>query len=423
MNQKQLLNLLLFAVVLGSAWLLLRHREGSTWVPDRTVAGGKLLGDFPVNDITQIVLRQGSNSVSLVKKEDVWQVNERSGYPADFNRIRDFLLKVKDLKVVQSDTVGASQWTRLGLDAAADGPRAPVSITFENQSGAPVRTLLLGKQHVQKPRGGAADDAEGWPDGRYVRVGSSDAMALISDPLENAESKPDAWLDKSFLRVQRPRSIEVDFPRATNSWRLSRDSESAEWKLANAKPDEKLDSDKVAGVSSPMSSPGFNDVFAGRILSLDGSNKPVVVKIGTFDDFTYTFSIGSKTNDDYPVALEVAAQIENHRLMGKEEKPVDRERLDKEFADHRQKMEDKLKQEQKFAAWTYLVQGWSIDPFLKERAQLLAEKKAEPAPGTAASGSIGNELDKGESPGLPNHAAPSGTSKPAQSNSVQGTAE
>ena len=33
---------------------------------------------------------------------------------------------------------------------------------------------------------------------------------------------------------------------------------------------------------------------------------------------------------------------------------------------------------QGFANWTYLVPAWSLEPLLKERAQLMAEKKEEP---------------------------------------------
>ena len=52
----------------------------------------------------------------------------------------------------------------------------------------------------------------------------------------------------------------MQFPEATNSWKLTRASATNDWQLADAKPDEKLDSSKISGVTSPFSSASFNDV-------------------------------------------------------------------------------------------------------------------------------------------------------------------
>ncbi len=54
----------------------------------------------------------------------------------------------------------------------------------------------------------------------------------------------------------------MQFPVATNSWKLTRASETNDWQLADAKPGEKLDSSKISSVTSPFSSPSFNDVAA-----------------------------------------------------------------------------------------------------------------------------------------------------------------
>jgi hypothetical protein len=57
-------------------------------------------------------------------------------------------------------------------------------------------------------------------------------------------------------------------------------------------------------------------------------------------------------------------------------------KLDAEFKVAQQKAADKLKQEQAYQQWTYLVPGWTVDPVLKDRSQLLAEKKTEPPVGS-----------------------------------------
>ena len=104
---------------------------------------------------------------------------------------------------------------------------------------------------------------------------------------------------------------------------------------------------------------------------------PAPATIETFDNFTYTLKVGQKINDNFPVSLTVAAQIPKERVAGKDEKPEDKTRLDKEFKDKQQKLEEKLAQEKSYEKRIYLVSSWTLDSLLKERSQLLAEKKDE----------------------------------------------
>jgi len=378
MNQKQLITLLVLVALIGGAGLYLYNARRSSYAESGTAAGGKLMGNLPVNDITRITIKHETNGVDLVKKDDLWRVAERQDYPANFVEISQLLLKLRDLKIVQTEKVGASQLPRLQL-APGQGTNSPMVIEFKGAGDKPIQTLLVGKAHMKKSAGrsGMGDD-EGWPDGRYVKVGGSDDVAVINDPLEQIQTRPEDWLDKDFIKVEKARSVEVDFPVATHSWKLTRETESGEWQLADAKPDEKLDSTKTVSVSHPLGNPSFSDVLPGDQLEGTGTNAPVVVKIGTFEDFHYTIHVGQKTNENYPVTVAVTAVIPKERIAGTEEKPEDKAKLDKEFKDREQKLEDKLKQEQSFASWTYLVAGWTIEPLLKERAQLLAEQKEEP---------------------------------------------
>ncbi|HEV2008168.1 MAG TPA: hypothetical protein VGQ88_05525, partial [Burkholderiales bacterium] len=54
------------------------------------------------------------------------------------------------------------------------------------------------------------------------------------------------------------------------------------------------------------------------------------------------------------------------------EKPADKERLDKQFADGLKKLDERIKLEKSLAGWTYVVAGKSLQPLQKDRAQLIA---------------------------------------------------
>ncbi len=379
MNRKQFGILLVLVVVLGSLGLILRRNQSDSWTTGNAASGAKLLGNFPVNDVLQISIRRGANEVNLVKKDDLWRVSERRDYPANFSQISEFLLKVRDLKIVQSEQVGPLQLPGLQLAPPGQGTNSALVVEFKGPQDKTLKTLLLGKPHLKKSdrtsQLGGGD--EGWPDGRFVKVSGSESVALISDPLENIEPRPESWLNKDFVRIEKARTVTVAFPQATNSWKLTRDTEMGDWTLAGLKPGEQLDLSKTAAFSNPLGSAAIVDVEAAHRLDPAETNTPVLMTIDTFDAFEYAIKIGVKTNDNYPVNLTVTARIPQERIVGKGEKTEDKASLDKEFTVRRQKLQEKFQQEQGFENWTCLVSSWVFDPLLKERAQLLLDKSQD----------------------------------------------
>ena len=407
MNRKQLIILLVLVVALGVTGLVIYQRNQDSWQGGRRQSTAqKLLGDLPVNDVAAIVIKGGTNQLDLVKKDNLWRVKERDDYPANFTEISGFLLKALDLKAVQTEEIGTSQLGRYKLLPPGPATNTAVLVELRDQNGNVIKSLLLGKTHMRKSEGrpspmGEMGDNEGFPDGRYVMVGTgAKTVAVVSDPLSNLEAKPDQWLNKDFFKVEKIRSIAVMLPVATNSWKVSRDTETAsDWKLADAKPDEKLDSTKTSGFSYALNSPSFNDVLPSDTKpEQTGLDKPTVITLDTFDNFAYTIKLGQKTNDNLPMALAVTAQLPKERTPGKDEKTEDKARLDKEFKDQQKKLEDKLSQEKSFEKWVFLASNWTFDSLLKDRAQLLIEKKEEPKKDEKPAGTDASKKEEAPAP-------------------------
>lgn len=383
MNRKQLLTLLVLVAVLGGAGLLLFKKQTASWQGGETAAGRKLLPDLAVNDIAHVRIQQGTNELNLVKQDNLWRVRERAHYPASFAQVSEFLLKARDLKVVQTEQVGDSQLGRLELLPPGPGTNTATLVELRDQHDKIVNGLLLGKKQMRSaPQRSPMDEFgdAGWPVGRFVMLaGTSGSVAVISDPLSHLEPKPDQWLNKDFFKVEKPKSVSLTFTEATNSWTLTRDAESAEWKLANAGTEEQLDNSKAAGATGGLGMPSFNDVLPADTTPANaGLDQPTVATIQTFDDFTYTLTIGAKADDSYPMTVSVSANLPKERAPGPDEQAGDKEKLDKEFKDKTAKLAEKLAQEKKLEGWIYRVSTWTFDSLLKNRAELMVEKTEEP---------------------------------------------
>ena len=372
MKSRQLMLLVVAALVLGGGGLWVLRQRSAGFERSKTNMGGSLLGAFDGAAVAAVRITQGSNSVNVVSDGSSWVVRERGNYPANVTDLAAFVRKLSELKVTRPVKVGASRLPMLQL--SGDGSTL---VELLDASGKPVKSLRLGKQST---RGGEDDmmGGGGMPDGRYVQVG--DAISLINDPMSNAQPKPENWIAKEFIKVEQPVRVEIVHAEATNSFTLSRTNEFAEWVLTDAKEGESLDKNKLFPFNSLLSGPSFNDLILNPDPAKLGLDQPTLAKIATASGLTYEVKLGKADGESYPVQVVVSGTPVRERTAGKEEKPEDKERLDKEFKEKLAKLDEKLKTEQALGKWTFTLGKWTVEPLLKKRSELFADKKADGAP-------------------------------------------
>ncbi len=385
MNRKQLILLIVLGVVVGGLGYYVYSKKQSSYERGATLEEGQkvLKGVAPsaINDVAKITIKQNTNEVNLARQGEQWTVSERGGYPANFNNISDLVRKFWDLKVTRPVEAGPSRLPQLKLTKTES-----TLVDMRDDKGKAIAAITLGLQSSKEAREDSQFGGGSFPNGRYVMRGDdSKTVALVSDPL-NVEVKPEDWLNKDWFKVEKVKSVSVVTTNATNNWKLSRETESGEWKLADVKTGEALDSGKASGMSFLLSSPTFTDV----IVDAKPLDKPMTATVETFEGFAYTLKLAPwpPGEENYTLQMSVAGNFAKERTAGKDEKKEDKEKLDKEFADSRKKLEEKLKSEKQFEKWTYIVAKWTLDNVLKERKDFLAEKKEEPTPEAAKPGEL-----------------------------------
>lgn len=381
MNRKQFLTLLVLVAVIGGAGLLVNQQRQGDWQQSSTGGGQKLAEKLDVNAVNAVTIKSSAGELNLTKVGDAWVVKERGDYAANFGNIADLIRKFADVKAVQTEQVGASQYARLELQAPGDGEGKGTLVELKGKDGKALKSVVLGKKLTKKSEGGPFGGGE-FPVGRWVRdTASKDSVIVTSEQFSDAEPKPENWLEKDFLKVEKLKSIAMSYAtNAAGGWKAARETEGAEWKLADVKPTENVDTNKLSALGSPLSSPTFSDIVPAPQLDKLGLDKPATLVLETFDGFTYTAKVGTANGDNYPFQISVAANFPKARTPGKDEKPEDKDKLDKEFAEAQKKLGEKFAADQKFAKWTYLVSKYTLDSALKTRAELMVEKKEELKP-------------------------------------------
>jgi len=373
MKKNQLILLVIAVVIVGIIGIVTYKKRTDTWSEVGQISE-KLFPNFPLDDVAKITIKNSRTELNLVKNNDVWQVKERDNFPANFTEISGFLRKMWEMKRGLPVEVGPSKLGVLQLLPPDKGTNSGNLVEFKDKNDKVLATLLLGKKSMKKSPMG-----DEFPDGRFVMVNNDiKTISQLTDPLDNVEPKPDIWLDKEFFKIEKAKSFELISTNIADSWKIYRETETNEWKMAGLNPGEEADKIKLAAVGSALSYPTFVDVISKNKTNDTGLDKPIKLVVETFDGFTYNLSIGNKTQDDnYYLAFNVNANLPKERTPEKDEKPEDKAKKDKEFQDNLKKLKDKFEKEKKFENWNYLVTKWTIETVLKTRKELLVEKKDE----------------------------------------------
>ena len=319
-------------VVLGGAALLFQRQESGNPPEAAAALGKRVLPDLKAADVARIRIAQQTETLTLERKEDGWVIAERDGFPADLGKVRDFVLKMIELKIGQSEPIGEKDRARLNLDAS--GSR----VEFLDSENKTLAALVVGrkyfKREVENPDKAPAD-------GRFVqRPEAPGIVYVVSDPLAQAAARSADWIDRTSFKVEKVKRLEVRLP--DGGWRIERPGDNADWKLAGAKPGEKLDIGRANAASYSLSLLELDDV-APKDAKNTGLDQPTVINASTLDGASYAIKVGRLMGEDYYVT----------------------------FTSSRDDAREK-----RLSAYTLLIPKSKLEDTLKPRAELLEKKPA-----------------------------------------------
>ncbi len=379
MNRRQFLILLIAVAVLGGAGLALVWRDISDYRASGAKIGAKLLPALKIADVAQVRLQDSKHQVTLVRKDKNWEVQERGGYPASFQEISDLLIKLVEIKVTQSEQVGASLWPRVDLADPGKGEGAGTAIEFNDAAGKPLARLVLGKTVLKKDAMNPLPSAkDGVPAGRYVRVADAkELVVVVSDPLGKAEASPGRWLNKDFFKADRIRTLAVGPEGGAPHWKITRSEEWGQWKFAAGGGD--LNPSAAVTAVNKLAQLSFDDVAADP--KTEAVEKALVAVAETFDNLVYTVKFAKKAKgDDYLLTFTVTGEPPKTRAPEKGEKPEEAARRDKDFAESRKRLESRVAAERALEKWTFVVAKGEVEPLLRSHAEMVAPKRGEKPP-------------------------------------------
>ena len=355
MNSRIALILVVLLLVLGGGALIVQQR--STPPAPNAALGQPLLKDLKAADVAAIAIRAPKDALTIERKGERWVLAERDGFPADFGKVRDFVIKATGLKIGQADEAGEKDRARLQLDAGG------TKIEFRGADGKPLAALVAGKKYFkQEPD----NPGKAIGDGRYVAVAGDDKRVyLISDPLAEASTKTADWIDHKGFAAEKVKTLHVRFADGAGNYEIERSGDNADWKFSGSS--EKPDAPKANSASYSLSLIEIADVAPKDAKpETTGLDKPTVVTASTFDGLTYTLKVGRLEGDNYYATVAIEG----------EPKPEG-----KDAEERRKAFAERLPREKNLERYTLLIPKSKLEDTLKKRTELLPakdDKKKQP---------------------------------------------
>ena len=321
------------------------------WENDAQQSGfGQLLfSDLPFQNVEKIRLVSGSETVTLAKGPGGWNVLEKGGYPADFDKISELVEKLREAKVGRQFPADPEVRDRLGLhppdQADVDPEKSAKRLVLLDGNDRPLADLLVGK-----PR-----ESERGFGGHYLMRTGQSSVLLVDTAFRFLSAAPEKWLHLQVIDLAADTVETVAFHRGesdTPVYELRRPEKGAEFVLVGTSGQPPLKQGKAGRVAEALSPLEAEDVIAAE-------NAGAEISFSEADRFLYTAFDGRR----YEIEL-------GSPIIRKEESYTP--------ARLRKKLPPDAASEQntdEYSRWVYVLSEWKTEDFIKDLKELVESAK------------------------------------------------
>jgi hypothetical protein len=376
MKSKHLVLLLVAALVLiGLANWSSRRRQS----PAASLAGTPLLPGLDVNAVAAVEIHERDQILRLARVDAAWCVTNAYNYPADFQRLVQRLVALRDVKIGQVQrgmTIGDADATRVKLLDARGQALAELTLGSARQARADA-----GGMGGYRPS-----------EGRYLSRGSGGEVFLVKESLDDWTAATESWLDTQILGIPPDDIATIEMRGAAGGDLVVLDRASGSLKLAGLdEGTEQFDSGRASGVDSALNYLRFNRIA-------DPALPAETLGFAT----GHLFRVTLKNGDIYQASLGAAAGESRYFSVGVESGPPSTNATLRAEAEARVAAANA-----RLSPWTFLIASYAAENMVRTRTELVAPKPAETnAPATAAGAPAAGEPTAEEAPDAAQAPAP-----------------
>jgi len=312
--------IIIFCTLLIISFFVVK-KDNSTWARGHFANKTPVLKKLNVNRVKKfrIVNKDGKMEI-FAGKDNNWTVFNKFNYPADFEKIRKFMLKIKNMNIAQKVLINKDKLSELKLinpetaDSGKNAENSGTTLDLYDASGNLIHSILFGKFHYAGQSDEKAAIQQPAKDGRFLLVDSNDVPLLISSPFLDVTPEPALWLDKSFIDLSCIKSASRLDNKGKILWKISRKGKKSPFAIEGLKKGEMPLPRKMFQITSAFRKFEFNDVWKKDTPDkITGLDKPGIFIYETCDGAEYKIELALKKKIAY-LKISILKPSENKNL-------------------------------------------------------------------------------------------------------------
>jgi hypothetical protein len=248
--------------------------------------------------VAKIILSSPAGKITLVRETgDRWAALERHGYPVDRKRVRDLVVALADMRLIERKTAQPERYDRLEVEAPDAANAQSELVRLEAANGTVLAEAIIGKQRYR------LTGTE--PSGTYLRRPDEPQSWLASGGIQ-IDREVARWLDGEIVDLD-PATIRlIKIQRAGEpSYAAVRDNPDGELHLTGLAGGERLKEDAdLTRLTGALSSVRLDDVRPREQLTWPAEQH--TARVETFDGVELSVRL-ARIEDGYWATFEARA--------------------------------------------------------------------------------------------------------------------
>ncbi len=147
-----------------------------------------------INDVTRIEIKSSEDPDVILKKMEngQWALQSADNYPAQFDKIKDVVVSLSQLKILATKTDNPELYPDLGVEGPEGNNTSSLLLTLSDQSDTILASLIVGK-----PRKNNSDSNR---PNLYVRKIDAKNALLVEGYLKLKSNNND-WLERNVIHI------------------------------------------------------------------------------------------------------------------------------------------------------------------------------------------------------------------------------
>ncbi len=338
-------NLTIIAILLlaASIWTYQSTLGGS----DRFERGQRLLPSLNPDDVAEIVLKKGEESVTLERGDDGFTIAEVHGYPATNESVNRVLRTLMELELDKEVGTGNDLFGELGLSADSEDM---IDITLRGTGGSEMVQMRLGR------------NLEGG-NGTYLRrLDGGGGAAFLSTNRVSLNTSVDSFLAKEILNHSGDEIESI----AGRDYRVARTEDGL--KLDRVPVGREENPSAMSRIKGILSYLRFDEVFLADDEQLRGLALRQVADVRLTDGSGYRLAVAERDGEHY-------LQITGYHTVN--QVSVDRDESTEELEDKAAILSraDEISRFNQFhGLWVYRISTTTADKFSLQKDDLMQAK-------------------------------------------------